>query len=180
MRPFSDRKRTMTTAARLMSLTREAAAGLVANEQRRVGSRMTAYENVASAVGRSASWVRKFIRGDEGASPDLFVGVAILTAYRRLNEIVEAAQAGERAERMELQRQIDEIAQSALGLVERVAETSAGGAHAEELAAVAGASPAILTDARLRCSTCGRPGRAFVCIGGGMYHVDGCEPMGSV
>lgn len=54
----------MSTAA-LNSLTRNALGELVSREERRVGSRMIAYANVAKAVGSSASWIRKFIANSE-------------------------------------------------------------------------------------------------------------------
>lgn len=76
-----DRKRTMRSAAELTDLTRQMTAALVEREERRSGSRMFGYEAVAGMVGRSSSWVRKFVRRDPDAKPDFIVGLNIVQLY---------------------------------------------------------------------------------------------------
>lgn len=84
-----DRKRTMRSAAELTDLTRQMTAALVEREERRSGSRMFGYEAVAGMVGRSSSWVRKFIRRDPDAKPDFIVGLNIVQLYTTLCERTE-------------------------------------------------------------------------------------------
>lgn len=85
-----DRKRTMRSAAELTDLTRTMTAALVEREERRSGSRMFGYEAVASMLGRSSSWVRKFVRRDPDARPDFVVGLNIVHLYTNLCERVES------------------------------------------------------------------------------------------
>lgn len=79
----------MSTAA-LNSLTRNALTELVSKEEKRVGSRMLAYENIARAIGSSASWVRKFIsNSEEVKEPRLTLFQNIRASYENLCSRVE-------------------------------------------------------------------------------------------
>lgn len=62
---------------------RAAAKALVEREHRITLSKMVAYDRVASSVGVSAGWLRKFVGGYE-AKPDLTVGFNILALHERL------------------------------------------------------------------------------------------------
>jgi hypothetical protein len=66
-------------------------ADMVEREKRRTGSKMVAYETVASLIGRSSSWVRKAIPGYDGLGLDHRVFVKIAAAYIRLCGHFEAA-----------------------------------------------------------------------------------------
>lgn len=85
----ADRKKAMSTAA-LNSLTRNALTELVSKEEKRVGSRMLAYENIARTIGSSASWVRKFIsNSEEVKEPRLTLFQNIRASYENLCSRVE-------------------------------------------------------------------------------------------
>jgi hypothetical protein len=89
VRTKPDRKRTMMTAADIMDQARPWAADLVRCEEQRIGSRMTAYERVASTVGVSSSWLRKLIgRQSVALAAHEYLNLAL--AYRKLCERIEA------------------------------------------------------------------------------------------
>lgn len=83
--------------AAIIESTRARAAFLVAREERSAGSRMAAYERVASLVGTSAEWLRKFIGRDERCKPSLVTGANIISLYEtwcsRLDEKIAAEKA---------------------------------------------------------------------------------------
>ena len=63
---------------------RQAARALVDREERRWGSRMSAYAAVAATVGASPEWVRRFCCGYADARCDLVVGFNLLAQYERV------------------------------------------------------------------------------------------------
>lgn len=71
-------------------VTRGAVAALVEREERRTGSRMTAYHQVAQMVGASPSWIQKFLsRSVEAKEPRLTLFQNIRASYEALCERVE-------------------------------------------------------------------------------------------
>lgn len=88
MRPISGKRSPMNGVA---GLTRNVAAALVDREERRTGSRMVAYHNVAATVGASAEWIRKFISLSEAKEPRMTVGFNLIAVYRQVCERVEQA-----------------------------------------------------------------------------------------
>jgi hypothetical protein len=109
-------------------LTRNAAAALVEREERRTGSLMTAYEIVGSTIGKSSTWVRRFI----GSSPDAKfdpVGFNILAQYDRLCVRVEDDNAQREARIAGLKGQIDAATE---GSVAEVLAVARGAAAPEE------------------------------------------------
>lgn len=105
-------------------LTRSVAAALVDREERRVGSRMVAYEIVAQSVGTSAAWIRSFISTNGAKEPRLTVGFNLIEVYRRVCERVE--QAGDRERR--LKEEIDAALESFDLLVATAKRTDSGAA----------------------------------------------------
>jgi len=72
--------------ARNRSIVEEArsAARALVDREARNGGRMVAYFRVASMVGTSEVWIRRFISGSPDASPNLVVGFNILQQYQRI------------------------------------------------------------------------------------------------
>jgi len=120
------------------ALTREAACYLVKQAEYKTGSRMAAYEMVASTVGTSASWLRKFLAGREAKEPGWTTGWNILDQYRRVCSRVEAEVELERTKRLALKGQIDAITATFDRMVERAALEEAGRAPAENASGHAG------------------------------------------
>jgi hypothetical protein len=108
------------------ALTRSAANFLVERAERQTGSRMAAYESVASTVGTSASWLRKFIKGDEAKQPGWITGWNILDQYSRICDRVEAEIETERTRILALKGQFDAVTET----FNRVVESSARAAPA--------------------------------------------------
>lgn len=73
----NDRNRSIVEEAR------NAARALVDREARN-GGRMVAYLRVATMVGTSEIWIRRFVNGSPDASPNLVVGFNILQLYRQV------------------------------------------------------------------------------------------------
>lgn len=119
MRSKSVQKRTMQNSAHILGLARSAAATLVEREQRKTGSRMTAYEAIAASIGTSSSWVRKFVGRSPDVKPDLVIGLNILSLYNTLCTRVEQEAEIERAKCHALRDEIHEATQGALELVDR-------------------------------------------------------------
>jgi len=113
------------------ALTREAAGYLVRQAEYKTGSRMAAYEMVASTVGTSASWLRKFLAGREAKEPGWTTGWNILDQYSRICNRVEAEIETERTKRLALKGQIDAAAATFDRIVERAASAQAGRAPTE-------------------------------------------------
>jgi hypothetical protein len=89
---------------------------------------MAAYDVVASALGTSASWLRKFIKGREVKEPGWTTGWKILDQYSRLCDRVEAEIELDRARILALKGPMDAIAST----VDRMVEGSARTASARE------------------------------------------------
>jgi hypothetical protein len=126
----------MSTAARLLlEETRRKANELVERAERQTGSKMSAYEQVASMVGVSSSWLRHLI----GRQPDIDLKSAlkvfnIAAAYDRVCARVETAAAHEQELAAEFRRQVDAADQSNAGMVAPLARpealaTDGGGAQ---------------------------------------------------
>jgi hypothetical protein len=125
---FSDRKSQMSSAATLADATRSALGLLVEREERRVGSRDVAFENVAQSVGSSASWVRKFIgRSDEVKEPRMTLFLNIRAAYEQLCNRVEQEHQNELAKIALLKKEIDEATRGFAELVEGTARAEMAG-----------------------------------------------------
>ncbi len=77
----------MTCAADVMDRARVQVSALVEREERATGSRMAAYVNVGSMIGRSESWVRKLLnRTLDNKRPDAVAWLNIQSYYQRLCE----------------------------------------------------------------------------------------------
>lgn len=88
---------------------------LVKGEEYVSDSKMVAYDKVGADIGRSGSWVRKFIAGrDVGLQFDQFAKIA--GAYDRLCTRIEKAAAAERARADHLRRIADALDQSVPGM----------------------------------------------------------------
>ena len=112
MRPIFGKKSPMSVTA----LTRSAAQALVEREERTTGSRMVAYVNVASMVGVSAEWLRKFVKQHgEAKSPDLEVGFNIMAVYDRVVSRIDANTQKVAAENAALRKQIHAVVPRSLG-----------------------------------------------------------------
>lgn len=77
------------SASRLVTFARGATTALVEREEIKTGSRMVAYEVVASMVGRSESWVRKFVGGCPTVKPDIAAFLNIKAHYERIVSRIE-------------------------------------------------------------------------------------------
>jgi hypothetical protein len=117
----SNRKSPMTAIA-VTDATRSALGLLVDREERRVGSRDVAFENVARLIGTSSSWVKKFIgRSREVKEPRLTLFFNIRFAYENLCTRVEQEHQAELAKITLLKRGIDAVTG---GFVELVQDNS--------------------------------------------------------
>ena len=109
-------------------LTRSVAAALVDREERRVGSRMVAYEIVAQSVGTTSAWLRSFLSTNGAKEPRFSVGLNLIEAYRRVCERVELAGDRERQRK----EQIYAALKSAGLLVAPAKGTEGSGAQASD------------------------------------------------
>jgi hypothetical protein len=130
----------MHGTAQITDLARSAAAELVAREERNTGSRMVAYENVASMVGASSAWIRKFIGRSPDVRPDLIIGLNLLSLhsgfdipklYSRLCERVEKAAATECSRAAALRAENHAAIEGDLEMVARAVRTSSAGEDSE-------------------------------------------------
>lgn len=112
----------MGSAANIASLTRSAAHALIEREERKTGSRMAAYENVAATIGASSSWLRKFVSG-EASIP--IIGFNILSQYDRLCSRVELETENELAKISKLRGEINAATPRAIGALEGETRTEA-------------------------------------------------------
>lgn len=112
----------MSNAAVTSALTRSAANFLVERAERQTGSRMAAYEMVASTVGTSADWLRKFIKGREAKEPGWTTGWNILDQYNRICNRVEQEIETERMKHLALKEKIDAVNSSVDRVVARTAQ----------------------------------------------------------
>lgn len=116
MQTNSDRNRTMSNAATLTRLTRTAAKELVAREERNTGSRMAAYDRIASMIGASEHWLRKFVSGYETGLP-LVTGYNILSLYESWCSRVDEKIQQEREQIAALRQEINAATPKAFGMV---------------------------------------------------------------
>lgn len=112
MGPIFGKKTTMPNVA---ALSRSAAEALVDREERRTGSRMTAYEIIAQTVGMSPDWLRKYISEKEGKEPRLTTGFNLMALYSRVCDRVEQAGDNERKLKGEIDAAIESISLLASG-----------------------------------------------------------------
>jgi hypothetical protein len=110
----------MSNAAITSALTRAAAFALVERAERHTGSRMAAYQMVASTVGTSPDWLRKFIKGREAKEPGWTAGWNILDQYNRICNRVEQENETERVKILALKEKID----AATSSIDRMVETT--------------------------------------------------------
>jgi tellurite resistance protein len=96
MRTKHARKRTMMTSSDTLESVRPFANALVERAERQTGSRMAAYEMVASTVGVTSTWLRKFLGRQPGLVVEYHEGLNIIAAYRALCERIEAEAEHER------------------------------------------------------------------------------------
>lgn len=122
----------MSTAIQTTALTRSAAHALVDRAERQTGSRMAAYEVVADKIGSSASWLRKFIAGQEAKEPGWTTGWNILDHYNRICERVEQEIETERTKTLALKESIDAITAT----IARMDKGMAGAARGRETPSV--------------------------------------------
>lgn len=116
----------MTSVLAITDATRSALGLLVEREERRVGSRDVAFENVAQIVGSSSSWVKKFIgRSDEVKEPRMTLFLNIRAAYEHLCNRVEQEHQAELAKITLLKREIDAAAGGFVEMVQDNAHTHA-------------------------------------------------------
>ena len=109
-------------------LTRSVAAALVDREERRVGSRMVAYEIVAQTVGTTSAWLRSFLSTNGAKEPRFSVGLNLIEAYRRVCERVELAGDRERRLKEEIHAALDSFDK----LVDRASREEGSGAQASD------------------------------------------------
>ncbi len=96
------------------------------------GSRMQAYRVIGQKVGMSASWMRKFIAGQEAKEPGWETGWKILDLYSGFCDRVAAEFETERTKTQALKRQIDAITETFDRPVEAAARTESAGAAAPD------------------------------------------------
>jgi hypothetical protein len=135
-------RKTMSNAAQMPALARTAALNLVERYERHTGSRMAAYEIVATTVGTSASWLRKFIKGYEAKEPGLTVGWNLIAhhqaVYNRVCVRVNELEAKEAAKDAAITEQINAVIASHPGLAAGAKATEGSG---EEVAATPEGEP---------------------------------------
>jgi len=115
------RKSTMSKAVANADLTKELARSLVDHAGRECGSRMTAYKDVAAAVGTSAMWLRRFIHGyTDVKEPGWTVGWNIIDHYKKVYdracERVEQEIETERTKKLALKERTDAVTQAMAGI----------------------------------------------------------------
>ncbi len=118
----------IVTADEMEERARPVARALVEHHERLTGSRMAAYEGVASWIGVSSSWLRKLI----GRQPSTALGaheyINLVSAYRSVCERVEAAGKNERAKAAILRGiTTDAVVASHLGMALRLTQSSSCG-----------------------------------------------------
>jgi hypothetical protein len=125
----------MLTAAQMLERARPLAEEAVAKAERCAGSRMVAYEQVASTIGVSASWLRKLIKRDDSvkeiAAHEYF---NLFYVYDRVCVLVEEKEAGEQKRIAQLR----EAANAALKGTDRLVSGVAGEATPRTSAEVNG------------------------------------------
>lgn len=108
------------SAAALTSITRSALGALVEREERRTGSRMVAYEQVAQTIGASASWVRAFLSKSEGAKePRITLFQNIRASYDNLCNRVEQENRTDELRLKLIKGEIDAVTESFIRKADR-------------------------------------------------------------
>jgi hypothetical protein len=128
MRAKTFRKRTMTTAEDTIERARPFVLALVQREERNSGSRMAAYERVASLVGVNSSWLRKLLGRQPGIVLAAHELINIASAYRSLCERIEVEAERERRLAAALREKADALLESDLGMVASTDGTTSDGA----------------------------------------------------
>lgn len=119
MQPKSGRKKPMSNTAELSGMPRSTIALWVHREERRTGSRMAAYQNIAATVGTSTDWIRRFYRGDAAVKePGWALGCNIIENYKRACVRFERAEQAEAEQAANLKRELHEAATRYLEVVE--------------------------------------------------------------
>ena len=96
----------------LTSTTRSAIGVMIDREERRVGSRETAYANVARAINASRSWVKKFSLDDpDVAEPRISLFLRIRFAYESICARVEEEHFNELMKIQKLQGELNAATQ---------------------------------------------------------------------
>lgn len=115
----------MSSTAELAGMPRSAISAWVEREERRTGSRMVAYQNIAATVGTSADWIRRFYTGHAAVKePGWTLGCNIIAGYTRICERYERAEQAELEQAANLKRKLNEAAARTLEVVEVSAGTS--------------------------------------------------------
>lgn len=79
----------MISSAQINGHTRLQATELFESAKRKLGSKMLAYERVASAIGVSPGWFRKYVKGYEAKEPKASVYENIRAHYSAFCERIE-------------------------------------------------------------------------------------------
>lgn len=117
-----NRKMRMTSVALANETVRLMASRIFEREKGRTGSKMVAYDDAASEVGASASWLQKFLRGSPGVTLKLERCLNIAAAYDRLCEAIAADQRRLLKEHEDLRRQWNALAVALLGMGQGMVE----------------------------------------------------------
>lgn len=114
MRTKIFRGRKMLSAADTIDQARPFVATLVERYERETGSKMVAYERIASTIGVTPSWLRKLV-GRDASIRELAAHeyLNIVMAYRTLCERIEASAAHDRAVAARIRREGDAALESA-------------------------------------------------------------------
>lgn len=91
MRAIAVQKRTTSPdIAEITEITREFAAVIVSRQQQISGSRMNAYADVASSIGTSSVWLRKFLGRRPDAKLSLATFLNLRAKYEKICALIEA------------------------------------------------------------------------------------------
>jgi hypothetical protein len=121
----------MSSAAIASDLTKAAALALVEHAECRTGSRMTAYADVAKAVGTSTESFRKYINCSEAKEPKWSVGWNLLDQFNQLCARIDQDTEAKRNQTRAIKREIDAIISPVIRMVEGASRTQSGTANTE-------------------------------------------------
>jgi hypothetical protein len=124
--PKSGQKSPMNSAAIASDLTKAAALALVEHAERRTGSRMTAYADVAKSVGASTESFRKYVNCSETKEPKWSVGWNLLDQFNQLCASIEQDTEAKRNQTRAIKREIDAIVSPVIRMVEGAPRTQMG------------------------------------------------------
>lgn len=114
--PKRGRRWPMMTTADSVERTRPLLEALVGFAERRTGSRMAAYADVARAIRKSPRWVRRLL-GRGAVSVELHDFLNIASVYRRACERIEAEAEQQRLRFLALGREADAVVARAVPAV---------------------------------------------------------------